>query len=721
MSQKIKKIDQNKPAWEKESDMVETYEWLDNRIDTELKHSREGVFGKNIESVWAQADRDYLPHRLENKGRTVFAQEDDGYRSSKVTLYRTDDWQSDISQPDQYIKIQTALSILIDRNPEAVFRSAGKQFEVNNTLVRSLYQNSWEIARSKQTFLKPFVFNLAKYGFGIGRVYPRYIARTVKDVLEYDPRDVTKNVYKDRKIVEYDDIYRENLDPYSTWLDDMATADNYLSARDWAWEKYYSYDEFIEEFEQYPNAKFVVPKSFEQKPDASQGGTGAGNRISKSVKEKNQVRVTFYENRIKDIFAVRANDIWIFVEPLPSKHKKLSCIWTYWTLRHPNTPYGIGLLEAMREDKVLYDRLVNMTMDQLTLSIYKMFFHSGTEQLDDTGEIPITPGVGRQVNDPTNITWVNVPGPGPEAWKGIEFAKQKVDEDTGINAPLAGEITGKTATEVFQAKEAALKRMKAPLENIVSALEEDAWLSVKVMEQIYSVPDVVKISDPDLIDRYLQEINQKPELWFRDPETGEFYAKLFREVYLNVEQDEEGNVVESEKSQFLRVTPAGLRWEGIINIKGQSILVSTKELEKQMKLEMANIIIPLLPQPYETVSPTVKQILRVYEEAPEDWFPLQWLQMEQAMKAPAPGSSMFVPQVASQPPQEQPFLLNPQMAAAGASAQAGPLQPAPQNQPAPQGQEALQRGQPRAQNAALNQTRQTSLVGRLFNKLTGQG
>src|SRR3990167_3451432 len=140
---------------------------------------------------------------------------------------------------------------------------------------------------------------------------------------------------------------------------------------------------------------------------------------AKQFKEKNLVEIYFYENRLKDLFMVVANGVPVVIEPLPvsdaSGVKKLSCWLALWTLRHDECPYGIGIYEAIRYDQALLDRIRNQSIDQLTLSIYKMFFYQGTQALKDTGDLVISQGVGKQVLDPKNIQFLEVPGPGKEA------------------------------------------------------------------------------------------------------------------------------------------------------------------------------------------------------------------------------------------------------------------------------------------------------------------
>ena len=145
-----------------------------------------------------------------------------------------------------------------------------------------------------------------------------------------------------------------------------------------------------------------------------------------------------------------------------------------------------------------------------------------------------------------------MPGPGAEAWAGIEMFKKDIENASGVTAPLLGEITGKTAFEIAQAKEAALKRLKTPLENIADALEEDGYITVSLIQMLYSIPEVYKITDREKINAYLQEIQSDPELYEYDEE-GNFYAKVYREFPMNLEKDEQGNFIESEETRFFRI------------------------------------------------------------------------------------------------------------------------------------------------------------------------
>ena len=604
--------------------------FVEKRI-TALQESRHSHYGVDLDSLYTEADKNYVPHRLRGKGKKVIAEDETkGWRGSIVEL-GSSDWQSDISQANPFVKIQTALSILIDQNPSGVFTPTSKKYENTTLLMKQLYERSWEFAKSKAQ-LKLFVFNLAKYGWAIARTYPFRLARKVKVLKEYKPESPEDSVYEEKEVVEYNDIFRENVDPRNAWIDDMAKPNNFFTMRDWCWRKVYPLDAFKEEFGKYDRAKFV-------QAGGNTDETVNSKNSSVEKKETELVEVLFYENRLKDLYMVIANGVPVINEPLPISdargQKKLSCWQTYWNLRHAESPYGIGIYEAIRYDQALLDRIRNMTIDQLTMSIYKMFFYQGTQALTETGDILIKPGVGKQVLDPKNVTWLEIPGPGREAWEGLQVFKNDLDEASGITDPLMGQVTGKTAFELAQAKESALKRLKTPLDNVLDALNTEGYITISLIQLLYSIPEVKKITDPEKIEAYLKDVEGDSELWQRDKE-GNFEANLYPEFPLNLDKDEKGNLMETSDTRFFRVRPKFLQWEGIVNIKSQSLLTPSKQIDKALDLEMYNILIPLFVQPPEVYKKVAEAICKLYDKDPKEILPDMWLQ------DPQEGQELFV-------------------------------------------------------------------------------
>ena len=628
------------------------YEFAVERIN-QLQKNRTNHYGTDLDKLWAEADRDYVPHRLKTRGKKAMVTDENlGWRSSTVTL-GSPDWQSDVSQANPYIKIQTALSILVDQNPSAVLTAANKKYQATTEIMKQLYSRSWEVAGSKPE-LKKFVFNLAKYGWAAGRTFPLRQMRKVKVLKEYNNEDPEKSVYEEKEIVEYDDVMRENLDVRNVWLDDMARPNSRRSLNDWAYRKVFDFEDFKEEFAKYNRTKLVLPGGNTQEviSKAERGAQKDRDEVSKK-----RIEVLYYENKSKDLYMViaGANKVPIIIDPLPVAEqkgtKKLTLWHTYWNIRHSESPYGIGIYEAIRYDQGMLDRVRNMSIDQLTLSIYKMFFFQGTASLTDTGDIKITPGVGKQVLDPKNINWLDVPGPGKDAYMGIDMFQKDIDDASGISPSLEGEITGKTAFEIAQAKESALKRLKNPLDNILEALNDEGSITICLMQLMYSEPEVHEISDERLIDDYLKEIGGDQDLFSRGESSeegtpGAFQAKVYREFPLNLDKDEAGNLIEVADTRFFRAKPQALDWDGVITIKSQSLLTPSKQVEKALEMEMYNILSPIMMQIAQerqmqmqtgmgfdidnaTQGKVAKNIIKLYDKDPRDVFPEDWL-------APAP-------------------------------------------------------------------------------------
>src|SRR3990167_784230 len=125
----------------------------------------------NFEDIMKLADKEYQPHNLregQKKGGVMLIQDEiKGMRGSRIvpiTGQEGQEWRSDVSEPTLLAKIQTAISILIDQNPEAVFKAVLKKYKPTSAIAEAIWKRSWDLAQSKEQ-LKTFIFNLAKYGW----------------------------------------------------------------------------------------------------------------------------------------------------------------------------------------------------------------------------------------------------------------------------------------------------------------------------------------------------------------------------------------------------------------------------------------------------------------------------------------------------------------------------------------------------------------------------
>jgi len=583
--------------------------------------------GTGIEDIWKAADKAYPPHTASaSKKSKVFVSDDElGWRSKPVELGAEDNWQEDSVPPTPYVKIQTALGIIIDRNPTAVMTAGAKKFVNNTVLMKHLYQDSWDIAMSKKIMLKPFVFNAAKYGMGVGRTYPLTITRPVRDIEKYVPENPKLNKYTETEFTYFNDVFRESLSPWQVWFDDCSEVGNPFSANDVIYYKDYDWSKFERQFGHLKAFKFIKPTERvldRESAELKSAETGEGE----SKVSKLQERLWFWENLDLDMLFICNDDGIVLVnEPMPQtpKNKRLSVYSAPWTMRNDKSIYGIGIYEAMRNDHRIYHKVRNMTVDQVLLSIYKEWFYSGTDMLEGDGNMKTRPGAGRQVSDAKNIKWSDVPGPGKDAWEAQDRMMDRIDDVTGISKSLQGEITGSTAFEISQARESALKRMKTPLEHITDALEVDAYLSCGIIEDLYSVSKIKLLVNEKYIEPFMIDLYER-----EDGESlmeGRDYVKEFKEVSLPLERTEQGSFKEVEEKQFFNLKPEDFPWEGVIKIKGQSIIANSEILERTTTTELATLVVPLFSGDPAITEKPAREILKAYDKDPEDWLPEHWI------------------------------------------------------------------------------------------------
>ena len=625
------------------------FDMAEERRDFLKEHRR----NSGIEEIWKAADKAYIPHTVQaSASRKVLVSDDElGWRSAPVNLAVEDNWQEDSVSPNPYIKIQTALGIIVDQNPSAVLNAGAKKYEKTTILMKNLYENSWDIAHSKSALLKPLVFNSAKYGTGVGRTYPLNITRQVSDLKKFDSKNPSKNIYEDSEHRYYDDIFRESMSPWQAWFDDASVVGNPFSCNDVVYFKDYDWLSFSRNFGHLKNFNFVKPQERVLDKDGKLVDFDRGN--AEAHQAKIQERVWFWENLEMDLLFIWTDGGIVLVnEVLPQKpkNKRLS-VWSVpWTLRDDKSINGIGVYEAMRNDHKIHNKIRNMTIDQLVLSIYREWFYSGTDTLEGDGVMKTSPGKGRQVTDPKNVVWNEVPGPGQEAWTGLEHFDKRIDDATGISKSLQGEITGSTAFEISQARESALKRMKTPLENITDGLEKDAYISVGIIEDLYSLPRIRLLADDKIIDALaLDDYVKISDTGDEVPlEAGVDYEQVNKEVPLNLEKKEDGSYANSDQINHLELRPEELEWEGVIHINGQSIVANSELLDRMTTVEMANLIVPLLSMPPDIAMKPAKELIKAYDKDYEDWLPETWLN---PLQPQAP--SMFMPQEQAQQMMEE--------------------------------------------------------------------
>jgi len=616
------KEDEPKKSFTPNEKDKEILDFVSERVSA-MKDARKNVFGENLDEKWRGIDKEYTPKKVEELkgGKRLEANDETGLRSVLVPVGNaTDDWRQHNSDPILMTKVLSAMAIIIDRDPEASFSAVSKRFVGTSALAHAIWKSSWLTDRSKLQ-LKLFCFNLVKYGWAIGRTYPKILKREKSVLTQYDSEDPTKNVYEKKIITDFNGVHRENLDVYNTWIDEMTRPFDQFSMNDWCFNKDYNYDSAKLEFGDYPNWQFVSKNSYLSREN------------EEDTNRTDLVTIEFYENKNKDLYTIRvpSSNILLYSGPLPNDDGKLSCWQGPWLLKDSRTPYGLCLWDQIKQKKGLYDKMLNMTMDQLVLSIFKMFFFTGTSGINASTEIKIEPGKGVQ-NYGGKVDWLDVPGPGEDAFNGLRYIKAGMDDDSGITPTLQGEVTGKTLGETLQAKESALKRMNDPINNISNVLADEAYISLSWLQQTLSTPEIKQFVSEEEMDLFNEENGKNPNQMEsqNNPETGQLEgitASYLPEVSLNIEKD---TLFETKETRFLNIGTdipvSKLKWEGIITVKPTSLLTPSEELEKQQTDELWNLVSPLFQFPPELYAKGVKELFIKHNIDFDRWLPDAWLQ-----------------------------------------------------------------------------------------------
>lgn len=582
----------------------------------ELLNSRRSVYGMDIDRKMREMDKRYFE------------------RKADIPPSELDPEQSPIAINNAFGKVQTALGILIDRNPEIYLEEDSPKYSANRELIKGLANASWKNTNSLGQ-LKLSIFNAAKRGWFVGRTFYRELKHDAR-FLERVEKD-GKKVHKTVEIKKVDDVQYMNINNFNAWIDEETVPEDFYSTRDWMWREVVHIDELRKQFpeDEYPNMKYVVAggdtrETIEGHSDKNTAQLSSPNE-AKQTKE-GMTEVFYYENQYDDWFIVEINGVMVVWEPLPQDHKRLSCVYGYWNLRSAETIYGIGVVEAMERDEQLIDRILNMTMRHLLLTISPPGFYTGTEDPEDEN-LRYRPGQLSRTLDPNNIKFLEVPQGNQNALENIDWVENKSDQRTGITRTLEGEVSSgsTTAFETGVNRESGLKRLRLPLKSIQYALEWEFRNRIDLIRQTYTDFKVELIDDPEDVQNYLDEVGADPTYYFieneGDPENERFYAKQYRDVQMEVDQDEKGNFVESEEKRFFKIKPEMLHFEGDVVVDASSILVQSEELEKADTLRMANILLPLLAQGDPAIiGRSVKQMLIAFNKDPKKWLPDSWLQ-----------------------------------------------------------------------------------------------
>lgn len=592
-----------------------------------LLQSRNNVYGLNIDFEMRRFDKKYFR------------------RMADIPASELDPNQRPLAINTAFGKVQTALGILIDSSPSYILEEDNPKYSATRSFIKALGEKSFRNTNSLGQF-KLSVYNDAKRGWFIGRTFNRRLYHDARFLKGIDKNG--KHRYETRLVTKMDDVAYMNLNNFNSWLDEQSRPEDFYSTRDWMWREVWYIDDLRRTFpkDQFPNMAYV--KAGGDTRESIQGiftrNTSNLTGVSPQTQKRGMTEVFFYENQYADQFIMEVNNVMVVWEPLPQNNKRLSCVYGCWSLRGDDTPYGIGIVEQMENDEELIDRILNMNMRQLLLTISPMGFYSGTEDFEDEN-IRITPGVMRRTLNPRDVNWLQVPQGNDTALQTIEWINEKQDEKTGITPKLAGENNDQpgqmTAFEVGVDREASLKRLALPLKSLQYALAWEFENRISLIQQVYSNFEVEHLEDPQDIKMYLDAVNADRKYFFikNEGQAGkeQFYAN-YKLAALSVEKTEAGDYVESESTKFFPMDPTMMEFTGFVTVDTSSLLTTSEALDQANTLRMTNLLVPLLARQMQTNAKIAKQLLQSFNYDPKDWLPQDWLDFisGKAPKSPGP-------------------------------------------------------------------------------------
>lgn len=494
-------------------------------------------------------------------------------------------WQSRSAKNLAFTKIQTGLAVVIEQNPDFQFFHRTNQDKPLIPLWKTLLEYIGDVGKSIVQ-LKRFFFNLFKDGVAVGQVYWKYDVREVKRETSYDI-ETDKSEYETETIEDFNNPYWTVLERKDVYLDETATSWNPRDEhplRDWFKRVVYDEDGFKSRFpeKKYPNVK-----------DCKPGGDLANQDIEKTMLSigKEQYEVLFYENKPKDKFSILCDGVLLRDRPLPYKHKQLS-IFGAKLWEKAGDIDGIGICEAIENDEAMLDNLSNATIDEINLAIKQALIVGYGEELSDE-ELELAPNKIIRLRDPAMAKWLEKSGVGVEPFNQQAVIKGDVDDKTGISKELFGGASQRrqTATETAINREAGLRRMKTPLDNVEEAMEVKERLMIGMTKQIYAIPTNKEIQE------------------------GGIEILKYREVRLPIEKKEEG-FVPSTKEEVFEINPDYLMNEPDIKIKHLSMMPISKALVKQEKMQFYSLV---GNHPYTDTYKAVRNLCEYWEEDPDDW------------------------------------------------------------------------------------------------------
>lgn len=514
-----------------------------------------------------------------------------------------EDWQADVVLPDAFSAVQTHLQETVQLNSrpklEGVENSdSAEEYFSNGVFQYAMDKTDFDIETHKArhcSAIRGDAFTLEEY---------RYETRKVKDPVKWKDGEIE---YKEREIVDYDDVYTRWVDNYAIFVDD--TVDDYKYARDFIYREVLDFEDFKADYLDKPgfkNTDKVVP--------AASISPNAGFFKKSDDMTGNDVELLHYENKITDSYIVLANNVIIADTPLPNRHKQLRLDkWSFYPI--PGEFYGLGipqiiytLVEERRSGR-------NISLDRNKMQLFKMFLVNDLYDLDEDDMTPRPHGLVKVNTNGLPLNQVVM----PLEYGDVPGSSIRMDETLLMEERRAhglddrpAQTAGGTATESAIISEAAQKRINlVHTQQNMTALQSvgrKKWSNIQ-----FFYPDG---RDEEIVEK--NEVKSKKVY-----KTIKFNGKTFKAV-----KDDDNKVTlqidhTPDKKSSVKLDKTFARFlEGdydiIVKVANNVVEPDSVKFGK-----MSEVILPMLNNPvtgqYFQGDKTVKRFIELAKENPADW------------------------------------------------------------------------------------------------------
>jgi hypothetical protein len=584
----------SKKSYNPSEEVKNELKFVQDRLETMEKRKKELGINKKCDRM----DSLFTPHLVALNG-DLNTENNDYYTDfdlNEKKLLETMSTQRRKSKPLAFEKITTAVASLIKQPPQPIAKPFLAKYKPINKLVEKTYYENWK-ANQLVRELKKLVYHLTKYGIAYAF---RHIKKDWKLIHILEGQDEKgKPKYRKERVYKTNEVIFKVINPRFVLLDDNATSPR--DSNDIAIIDYLDETTFRSCYpkEVYPDAVYV--KAGNQKfIELSDDGTKRIKSKKMTGDFKDKIQVVIYQNENKDLEVKVAGGVLLDSHPLPGH--KLG-LWGAKWVDDGDDIDGIGVGQIVEIYQSIVDDVLNSSNERLRQLVRPVRVLGNDVHISNDEDFIWESGSEMRVDgDISQIKWDRPPETSAAEIKEREMLDEEIDVATFIPKSLAGLDVSDTAYQAAQNREAALKKLSLPLDNIKDALVEDANIAFRLFRELYSEPEDTYILIPGT-DEFMEAetaLQQNPnDERFVRMEDGTLARRRFKMLELPLSKEmkpeggkliDTGNVIESNDKDFWEMIPEHFNWEGYIDIEPMSFLPVSDSLVLQEKKERAGFL-----------------------------------------------------------------------------------------------------------------------------------